>query len=808
MAHPADLTPTEQAFLEASEERAERELRTERARAAAEARSRRRLRVLLTAAVAAAVVAIGATVVAVRQRDVATTEARRAIARQLGSSALVPRPLDEALLLAVSAVRLDDNAYTRSALLAALQRAPAVQRVWQGDGQPLSDVVLTRGDTVATAAEPTRVVARNLATGTATLGPALVDKKSVLLARRPGTDDLAVGVPFNSYSGDRRSSYVKLVHGPGARQTTFDDLGGVTDGVTSIAWSSDGRWLAATQLNDVPLIWDALHSSDPRKITSGSRRPAFAASSTLPSGKAAFAVVERSGRGRVYRADTLRAVLTFAVEPDVTAVVADPAGSTLAVAHGDGTVDVIAASTGRRLHTLTRHVGSVRGLAFSQDGSVLASMGDDQTVELTDVVTGGLMARLLGHTEPVLSGAFSADGRRLYTTSANGDMIAWDIAGLNNLGDRLSAPGSTGAVSGLTWVAAGRAGQLAVGYGDGTARIWPAQANSGPLELSVSGSRLTDGAFSADGRLLAVTAQDGTIRFVHPGTGHVEPLAYHTSGAAVVAFSPDGHLLAIQDRTEAHFLDVAARRQAREPLITVWRGVDIAWSPDSRYIAVTDDLSQEEGAVATVYDTRVRTDAARWRTPARSALAWSPDGRIVAVVGEGDTGIQLLSASDGTLIRGGWRDYARTTSLAFSPDGSLLASGGDDGTVVLRDFATGTQYGPPLTASPTSRCWSPSTAPGGWWSPAPTVASGDGTSVCKVCSIARVRSPAATSRTPSGTTCKPDSLTSARAHSAPGLSQHYFGRRGWGTDESAARLRISARRPRSCPVPIHLKEFE
>ena len=80
-------------------------------------------------------------------------------------------------------------------------------------------------------------------------------------------------------------------------------------------------------------------------------------------------------------------------------------------------------------------------------------------------------------------------------------------------------------------------------------------------------------------------------------------------------------------------------------------------------------------------------------------MAWSPDGTTIAAGGDGATGVLLLRASDGARVGGGWTDHAETFTVAYSPEGSTIASTGVDGTVVLRDVATGDRIGPPLVAS-------------------------------------------------------------------------------------------------------------
>jgi WD40 repeat protein len=113
-----------------------------------------------------------------------------------------------------------------------------------------------------------------------------------------------------------------------------------------------------------------------------------------------------------------------------------PAGATLAVGGGDGTISMWSAATGERLATLSGHDGSVNAVRFSPDGRRLASASADQSACLWDPAGGGPLL-CVPFAEQVYSLAWGPDGSRLLTLPLDRELVWLDSVPAR---DRAAAP--------------------------------------------------------------------------------------------------------------------------------------------------------------------------------------------------------------------------------------------------------------------------------------------------------------------------------------------------------------------------------
>ncbi|MFD0580728.1 Hsp70 family protein [Dactylosporangium darangshiense] len=164
------------------------------------------------------------------------------------------------------------------------------------------------------------------------------------------------------------------------------------NGVTSVAFSPDGKTMASAGLDKTVMVWNMANPAAPTRM----------------------------------------ATLTDH-QDSVTSVAFSPDGKTMASASLDKTVMVWnmanpAAPT--RIATLTDHHEGVRSVAFSPDGKTMATASFDKTVIVWNMANPAAPTRLdplTDHTNNVLSVAFSPDGKTMASASLDGTVILWNV---------------------------------------------------------------------------------------------------------------------------------------------------------------------------------------------------------------------------------------------------------------------------------------------------------------------------------------------------------------------------------------------
>ncbi len=429
--HTAELAPTEREFLASSRVRSEGQLRAERHR-------NRRLRVLLACLAGLLLAAVAAGAVALDQRGNARSEARTALAQQLGAQAVIEPRIDTAMLLAREAVNLRPTLQTEGRLLATLERAPGVIATFTVPitDRPQAVEVSPDGRTIAVATNNNVMrffdTRTHRQTHTARMTPysyAYIPRTNDLIAAPPGP------LPYELI--DARTSRVLHTYQLGHLWNTtlsgfVEPLTVTPDGHTVfLLWAaqrpdgSDGpayiqRWSVAR--GGAPLVVP-MHASG-----------MFAATVTHDG----LLVVATDRKISTWNTQTMRQLSSIPIPRISSAVVnaaISPDGTTFAYGLADGTVHFIDVSSGRVTDGLGAHAAPVQHVIFSPDSGRAVSAGDDGVIIVWNPRTGDPVERLAGHAGRVLGLDFTRDGSTLYSASLDGTVLQWDLTGGRGFGD-------------------------------------------------------------------------------------------------------------------------------------------------------------------------------------------------------------------------------------------------------------------------------------------------------------------------------------------------------------------------------------
>lgn len=322
-------------------------------------------------------------------------------------------------------------------------------------------------------------------------------------------------------------------------------------------------------------------------------------------------------------------------------------------------------------------------VATSPEGRWLAVAAQDDGIRLIDLNSGQQAAVLAGHSARVTALRFSADGTRLWSGALDRSVRAWSVPE----GVPIARIDTPTPLTALTLVNGGQ--QVATAGEEPVIRLWQAPAAL-PAQIALaqpaaalasSPERNLAAVANADGSLCVLDLANGQVlQTLNGPAAAVGSVAWQAGGARMAAGCADGSLWVWDAATFQPVAMLAAGPQQVSAVALHPGGHQAAsGTADGQLVLWKLDVPAPRAITAA-------PDEA-----AANALAVSRDGRLVATAGmvSGQPVILVREMATGNTVCTLLGHTAAVTSLAFSPDGTRLASGAEDNSARVWNVSDG-----------------------------------------------------------------------------------------------------------------------
>jgi WD40 repeat protein len=437
----------------------------------------------------------------------------------------------------------------------------------------------------------------------------------------------------------QRGIAIQDMGGPGQARRLLGSFG--ADAVRSLAFSPDGRLLAAGDFDNRIHLWDA-NSGREMHLLEGHRR------------------VLISGRNGVF---------CLAFSPD---------GARLASGAADGIVRVWDVASGKELAHSAGHGGRVRALAFAPDGKCLASAGADNALRLWEPATGRATGPMQDENGAVAGMSLAPDGKTLAVVQLPGRLRLWEVTTGKELPRTPQLPAAVAAAAfapkGRTLVSASVAGHL---------HFWNCDKSEELRETQNVQSFIRLLAAANDGATVAWCGNEHRVALWDANAGkQIQEFRPQGNKISELLFSPDGETLIVAGSAGVHLFTLQERSASRDLSGRSGSVFAAAVSPDGRMVAT----GGRDGVVRLWEIASGKERRAMYGdTASVGAAAFSADGAVLAT-GSNNGFIRLWDVASGQRLHSFDGHRGAVIAVAFAQRDSALITASVDGAALVWDL--------------------------------------------------------------------------------------------------------------------------